>query len=241
MIFVNVSIIYGTVSKTSTYNCVQLLLGELRLNIDIKVTEFFLQKNSPYFSTGYFSCIENNAQACPHLNDFNYIANSLYKSDLIILACPVSECDINPEMKAVLDDLSYCYTQNKVHSLMHNKIGLVMSTTAGAGLFNTIRTLKRNLNFWGVNNTFKFSRTLYEMNWEDIDLKTRMKITKQIFKLSYKILSLYSNSHSTERPIFNAPVPLEIKPKIKNNNHNNIIDLNNWKMKACLHSHHTDV
>ena len=237
----NVSIIYGTINKTSTYNCVQLLLGELKLNIDMQVTEFFLQKNLPYFSTGYFSCIENNVQACPHLNDFNYIANSLYKSDLIILACPVSECDISPEMKAVLDDLSYCYTQNKVHSLMHNKIGLVMSTTAGAGLFNTIRTLKRNLNFWGVNNTFKFSRTLYEMNWEDIDLKTRMKITKQIFKLSYKILSLYSNSHSTESPIFNAPVPLEIKPKIKNNNYNNVIDLNNWKMKACLHSHHTEV
>lgn len=240
MIFVNVSVIYGTISKTSTYNCVQLLLGELKLNIDIKVTEFFLQQNVPYFSAGYFSCVENNVQACPHLNDFDHIANSLYESDLIILACPVSECDINAEMKAVLDNLSYRYTQNKVHSLMHNKIGLVMSTTAGAGLFNTIRTLKRNLNFWGVNNTFKFSRTLYEMNWEDIDLKTRMKITKKIFKLSYKILSLYSNSSFIESAIFNAPAPLEITTKINNNNCN-VIDFNTWKMKACLHGHHTDV
>lgn len=240
MIFVNVSIIYGTMNKTSTYNCVQLLLGELRLNINIKVTEFFLQQNVPYFTSGYFSCVENSVQACPHLNDFDYIANSLYESDLIILACPVSECDINPEMKAVLDDLSYRYTQNKIHSLMHNKIGLVMSTTAGAGLFNTVRTLKRNLNFWGVNNTFKFSKTLYEMNWEDIDLKTRMKITKKIFKLSYKILSLYSDSHFIESPAFNKSAPLGLSPKIKDNSCN-VIDLNSWKMKACLNSHNTDV
>lgn len=224
----NVSIVYGTTNKTSTYNCVQLLLGELRLNINIEVTEFFLQKNLPYFSTGYSSCIENNAQACPDLNIFNYIADSFYKSDLIILACPVSQCDINNEMKTILDDLSYYYTHNKTNSLMHNKIGLVISTTAGAGLFRATRSMKRNLNFWGINNTFKFSRTLYEINWEDMDLKSRMKISKKIFKLSCRILNLYSNLHFLNSPILNRSDSSEIK-STSVNNYTNVIDFNQWK------------
>ena len=45
----NVTIIYGTMRKANTYNCVQLLLNNLRLNMNIKVTEFFLPKDLPLF------------------------------------------------------------------------------------------------------------------------------------------------------------------------------------------------
>lgn len=236
----NVSIIYGTTSRTSTYNCVQLLLSELRLNINIEVTEFFLQESLPYFSVGYSSCIKNNAQACPNLNTLNYITDSFYKSDLIILACPVSQCNISSEMQTILDDLSYHYAHNNIDCVMHNKIGLVVSTTAGAGLFRATRTMKKNLNFWGINNTFKFSRTLYEMNWEDINLKSRMKISKQIFKLSCRILNSYSNLHSINSSILSRPSSSEIKPTLINN-YTNVIDFNQWKMQACLHNHNTNI
>ena len=69
--------------------------------------------------------------------------------------------------------------KNKTNSFMNNKIGLVMSTASGAGLFYTTKSLKRNLNFWGINNTFKFSKTLYEMDWEDVTLKTKIQIDRK--------------------------------------------------------------
>ena len=133
----------------------------------------------------------NSENTLLHLNYTDYITNSLDKSDLIILACPVLNCDITAEMKLLLNDLYYKSIENNTSSFMNNKIGLVMSTAAGAGLFHTTKILKRNLNFLGINNIFKFSKTFYEINWEYVTLKTKLKINKKIFKLSNKILDLY--------------------------------------------------
>ncbi len=48
MIFVNVSVIYGSTKKSCTYNCVQLLLNCLKLTTPITVKEFFLEKEIIY-------------------------------------------------------------------------------------------------------------------------------------------------------------------------------------------------
>jgi len=228
---VNVTIIYGTMRKASTYNCVQLLLNDLRLNVNINVTEFFLQKNSSYSCHKYFSCLRTNSNSCNNFNPIYSILTSLYDSDLIILACPVLSCDISAEMTSFLDYLSYYSIQNKAISSMHNKIGLVISTTTGAGLFHTIRTLKRNLKLCGVDNTFKFAKTLYEINWEDVSIKTKEQIHKKIFKLSNKILDFYSNSHNLEAPSFQKMTSLKIDPIFKSNN---VTDFNTEKNKHAL-------
>lgn len=234
MIFVNVTIIYGTIRKASTYNCVQLLLNNLRLTMTINVTEFFLPKDLPYFCRGCFSCSTNSEDTCPHFNDIDYITNSLDESDLIILASPVVTCDISTHMKSLLDHLFYKSIENNTSSFMGNKIGLVMSTTAGAGLFHTTNILKRNLIFWGINNVFRFSKTLYEMNWEDVTLKTKVQINKKIFKLSNKILDLYIKSHPIKTPIFSKITSSKIEPIFKNN-HCNVIDFGYWKRHSYLH------
>ena len=202
--------------------------------MNIEVTEFFLSKDLPYFYHECFPNPLNSEDKCPHFNYLDSVAKSLDKSDLIILACPVSTCDITTEMKLFLNHLSYNYMQNDTNSLMSNKIGLVMSTASGAGLFNTTKTLKKNLNFWGINNIFKFSKTLYEMNWEDVNLKTKKQINKKIFKLSNKILTLYSNSHPLKLQNFSKITSLKIQPMFKNNNFN-VIDFKYWKNQAYFH------
>ena len=85
----NVTIIYGTTKKASTYNCVQLLLNNLRLNMNIKVTEFFLPKDLPSFNRRCFSCLINGEERPHHFNYVDSIVKSLDDSDLIILASPV--------------------------------------------------------------------------------------------------------------------------------------------------------
>lgn len=234
MIFVNVTIIYGTMKKASTYNCVQLLLNNLNLNMNIKATEFFLPKDLPYSCRGCLSCLINSQDECPHINNVDSIINSFNQSDLIILACPVLSCDISDEMKSLLSHLFYKSIKDKTNPFMRNKIGLVMSTTAGAGLFHTIRTLKRNLNFLGVNNVFSFSKTLYEMNWEDVNLKTKKQINEKISRLSNNILYLYGKSQSIKAPLLSKFV---LSPKITTfkKYHCNVIDFKYWQNRAYLH------
>lgn len=234
MISVNVTIIYGTLSKANTYNCVQLLLNSLRLNMNINITEFFLPKDLPAFNRGCFSYIINGEERHHHVNYVDSIVKSLDDSDLIILASPVFACDISTEMKSFLDHLSYRYMQDKTNYSMNNKIGLVMSTAKGAGLFHTTRTLKRNLNFWGISKIFKFSETLYEMNLEDMSLKINKQINEKISKLSNKILDLYSNSNTGNVTFFSKTTSSNIEPMF-NNNHCNIIDFSYWKKHSCFH------
>lgn len=231
----NVTIIYGTTKKANTYNCVQLLLNSLRLNTNIKITEFFLPKNLPSFNRKCFSSFLNGEDRRYKFNYVDSIVKSLDNSDLIILASPVFTCDITIEMKSFLEYLSYQYMQKKINYSMNNKIGLVMCTATGAGLFHTTRTLKRNLNFWGINKIFKFSETLYEMNLKDVSLKTKKRIDGKILKLSNNILELYSNSYAAKTPIFSKITSPKMEPTFKNN-HCNVIDFGYWKEHSCFHA-----
>ena len=234
MIFMNVTIIYGTTRKSSIYNSVQLLLNSLKLNINIKVTEFLLPKDLPSFNRECFSPLINVEDRHPHFNCVNSIAISLDECDLIILASPVFTCDISNEMQSFLEHISYYYIRNKTNHSMNNKIGLVMSTTTGAGLFHTTRTLKRNLKFLGINNIFKFSEILYEINLKNLTLKRKLHLNKKIFKLSYKILNLYINSYPIKDIHLSKMTTLR-KTTLLKEHHCNVVDFT-YRKNHTVHS-----
>lgn len=227
----NITIIYESIDKTNTYNCVQLLLNKLKLNINIQTTEFFLTQDSIYYE--YSSNYTHYMQKCYCINDISSIAKSIIQSDLIIFASQISACDISADMKTVLNSLSL-YITNKSTYQMNNKIGIAISSTAGAGLFNSIRTLKRNLNFLGISNTFKFSKTLYELNWEYINSKTKKQLSKKILELSYKILNTYSSLHPVTFPLLIDSSSSVAKPVLKNKTYN-IINFNSLKKHKNYH------
>lgn len=235
MIFVNVTVIYGSMGKTSTYNCVQLLLNNLRLNINIKVNEFFLSQD--YYDHDYYLSPEDYLNVYSNATIIDSIAKSLSTSDLIIFASPAFACDISGEMKLLLKTLSSHHLINSHHSLMHNKIGLAISTTPGAGLSYITKTLKKNLTLLGINNTFTFSKTLYEINWKNINLRTKKQIHKKFLKLSYKILTLYNNSHSPKVSFFKKLTSTKVNMLNKNNDYK-VIDLNYRKKETYYHSKH---
>ena len=230
MIFMNVTVIYGTVRKANTYNCVQLLLNNLSVIMSIKVTEFFLSKDSLPFDGDFPS----HASALLYLDYTAYIADSLDKSDLIILACPVLNCDITDHMKLFLKDLHYKSIEKNKSSFMKNKIGLVMSTSAGAGLFHSTKILEKNLNFLGINNICKFSKTFYETNWDYVTSIKKLKINKKIFKLSNKIIALYLKVHITKTPILNQITSSRAKPIFKTD-HSNVLNLSYERNHSCPH------
>ena len=234
MIFMNVTIIYATTRKINAYNSVQLLLNSFKLNVNINVTEFLLPEDLPSFKRECFSCLINGKERLTSFNYVDSIIKSLDDADLIILASPAFICDISTEMESFLEHISYRYMQKKTNYSTNNKIGLVMSTVTCAGLFHTTRALKRNLNLWGINNTFKFSEVLYEINWEDVTLKSKLQINKKVFKLSNKILELYSNSRPIKLPILNN-VTLSQKSTLFKEYHCNIIDFNYRKNQSCVH------
>ena len=224
MIFVNVTVIYGTMKRANTYNCVQLLLNNLSITMSIKVTEFFLPKDLPLLYDNFKSNTTNSENLLRHLNSIAYITDSLDKSDLIILACPTLNCDITANMKLFFKNLHNKSIKNKSSSFMKNKIGLVISTSAGAGLSHSTEIMKKNLNYWGINNICKFSETFYETNWDYVTSKTKLKINKKIFKLSSKIIVLYLRTYTPKTSISNRILSSKIISIVKTS-HSNVLNL----------------
>ncbi|EKQ50495.1 MULTISPECIES: NAD(P)H-dependent oxidoreductase [unclassified Clostridium] len=229
----NVTVIYGNIKNTNTYDCVQLLLNTLKKNIKIKTNEFFLPES--YFDNNYYTYTKNYLNIYSNTTITDSIIKSLGNSDLIILASTVFMCDISSEMKILLNNLSNHRMENSLNSLMNNKIGLVISTSAGAGLPYTAKTLKKSLQHLGINNTFKFYKTLYESNLENVNYKTRKKISKQISKLSYKILDLYLSPRPLKSSLLSKIVSPKINTALKTSSNYNVIDINSWKRQTCYH------
>lgn len=220
MISVDVTIIYGTMIKANTHHCVQLLLKSLKLNIDLDVTEFFLSKNLSSSCDECSFTLVNGEEGTSHVNYADSIINSLDKANLIIFACPVFGCDISREMKLFLNHLSCHYMHNETNSSMRNKIGLIMSTAAGAGLFYTTTILKRNLHFLGIQNILNFSQTLYEVDWKYLNLKTKKRINKKILKLSNKVSDLYNSLRPAKVSILSEMRCPQNKTIFEQNNYN---------------------
>lgn len=150
-----VIVIYGSMRKGSTYNCVQVFFESIKDKITDK-REFFLSTDMPHFCKGCFSCFINGEQTCPHYKEMKLITKALEDADLIILASPVYVSDVSGQMKSFLDHLAYRWMVHRPHPEMFKKIGLVISTAAGAGTRTTNKTMKRSLVFWGVNKVYSY-------------------------------------------------------------------------------------
>lgn len=217
----NISVIYGTTKNECTYNCVQLFLSNLKLTIPINIKEFFLTKTAPNYSRDFFICHVNGNIIYPNSNPIDYLINSLDNSDLIILASPVIQCDITTELSSLLNYLFFNFMERNAKSFMKHKIGLAISTTSGAGLCRTTSNLKKNLFLWGIHDVLRLSQTIYEKNWEDVNLKTRIKINKKIIKLSNKVLEIYLNS-PMKNTVSNEIISYKFAPILKSKNVLNI-------------------
>lgn len=227
----NISVIYGTTRKACTYNCVQLFLNNLKLTIPINVKEFFLTKETVNYTDDFFICYINRKIIYLNSNHIDYLTNSLDNSDLIILASPVVQCDITIELNSLLNNLFFKSMERNTKSFMKTKIGLVISAASGAGLFHATSNLKKNLFFWGIHDVFRFSQPLYERNWDDVNLKTKIKINKRIFKLSNKILEIYLNS-PIKNTVSNKIISYKFSSILKNKN---VLNIEFRKKHACAH------
>lgn len=225
-----VTVIYGAMHKGSTYNCVQELLKNFT---DVEVTEFFLPKDMPHFCNGCFSCFLKGENTCPHYNQVNNIKQSMLKANLIILASPVYVCDVSGQMKALLDHFGYIWMPHRPEYLMFNKIGLVLSTAAGAGTSHTNKTMKKSLNYWGLKRVFSYKKNVGAMSWEEVNSKNKNQIIKEFRILADKISKAVAKSNTLKPRLFTKIIFTAMKGMQKKNSWNET-DKNYWKEQGWL-------
>jgi len=183
----NVTIIHGNMRHGSTWHSVKQICSHLESLEPLSVKEFSLPKDMPHFCNGCFSCFFNGENTCPHASSVSPIAEALRSADLIVLTSPVYAMDVSGQMKAMLDHLCYQWMSHRPDPIMFNKIGLTVSTTAGAGLSHATKTLRNSLTFWGLKRVHSYQCKAAAMRWEDVPEKTRQQIERDTARLAQKI------------------------------------------------------
>ncbi|PRR86836.1 hypothetical protein CLLU_00020 [Clostridium luticellarii] len=70
-------------------------------------------------------------------------------------------------------------------------MALVISTAAGGGMKSTIKDIVDSLTFWGTGKIFTYGKAVAAVNWQGVNEKKKIKINRDVTKLSAKILHRY--------------------------------------------------
>lgn len=197
-----ITVINGNIRHGSTWHCMDFIRQELTKIQETEVTEFFLPKDMPHFCLGCYSCFYNGETACPHAESVRPIADAITQSDLIVLTSPVYGFDVTGQMKALIDHLCYMWMSHRPNPAMFQKIGLTVTTTAGAGLGHTAKTLNNRLKYWGVKKIYTYKRPVSAMKWSDIPAEKQEQIRKDAQKLARKIAKAVRNNRKLRNPLF---------------------------------------
>lgn len=228
-----VTVINGNTRHGSTWHCMDLFRQDLSKYEELTVKEIVLPKDLPQLCVGCFSCFYKGEQACPHSQSVLPIIAAMEEADLIIMTSPVYACDVTGGLKVLLDHLSFMWMSHRPNPTMFHKVALTITTTAGAGLSHTTKTMKQSLTFWGIKKIFTFKKAVAAMKWEEVKPKNKMKIEKEMAKKAKKI---YQYVHSIDRrpyPLFQTFLFHLMKGMHKGNTWN-MTDRNHWEKQGWL-------
>jgi multimeric flavodoxin WrbA len=179
-------VLHGQMHKGSTYNITKLFLENLS-DENTEITEFFMPENAPSFCMGCFSCFIVSEEKCPHADVVQPIVKAIDEADLLILESPCYVLGMSGQLKTLLDHLAYRWMIHRPHPEMFSKVGLAISTAAGAGTKKVTKSLKDNLFHWGVPKIYRYGKNVGAMGWETVKPEKKLQIEKEVRRLSKQI------------------------------------------------------
>ncbi|WP_312698981.1 NAD(P)H-dependent oxidoreductase [Sedimentibacter sp.] len=225
----NITLVYGTERKGSTYNIAQLFLNRLK-DEKSEVTEIFLPKDMPHFCRGCSLCFMKGEEHCPHYEQVNKIRIALEKADLLIFASPVYVYHTTGQMKTLLDHFGYQWMVHRPNQSMFGKIALIISTAAGAGMKTTNKDIADSLNFWGVARIFKYGKGVAAIDWKGVSDEKKAEIYKNVDTLSEKIIRTSKNV----TPSIKTKAMFNVMRIVQKRGGFNKADTEYWKVKGWL-------
>ncbi len=199
-----VVVINGNARHGSTWHSMDAIIQELGRFGSVETTEFFLPKDMPHFCAGCYSCFYKGEQACPHAQSVQPIAQAILDADVVILTSSVYAMDVTGQMKALLDHLCYMWMSHRPNPKMFGKVGLAITTTAGAGLGHTAKTMRDSLKFWGAARVLNFKNAVSAMKWSDVSDKKKARIQKNAARLAKRIAGYVKKGDKMPAPLFRS-------------------------------------
>jgi hypothetical protein len=110
---------------------------------------------------------------------------------------------------------------------------VTITTTAGAGLGHTTKTMTNSLKFWGVKRLYSFKKAVAAMKWDDISDRKKAQIEKETARIAKKIVNTKREMDRLNPTLFTRLVFGAMKGMMKKNTWN-LYDRNHWEAQGWL-------
>ena len=195
-------IVYGNHRKGSTEHCVGMVKDALTALGECSFTEFYLPIDLPVICRGCFRCFADGEGICPDARFVQPIVSAMREADGLVFASPVYACEVSGAMKTLFDHLCYIWMTHRPMVEMFSKVGMVISVTAGAGTVTSIRTMKKNLRYWGVRRTIGFGAAVQAMSWDDIGEEKRAKLKARLARKAKRFYRMMEKRRTLQPELF---------------------------------------
>lgn len=182
-----ITVLHGQNHHGSTYNITKLFLNKLA-DENTEIIEFFMPRDTPSSCVGCCNCFTKGELQCPHAEMVQPVVRAIEEADLVILDSPCYVLGMTGQLKTFLDHMGYRWLAHRPHPQMFGKIGLAVSTAAGAGARKVTKDLQRHFFYWGIPQSFAYAKNIRATNWAMVPAKRKARIEKDVTRLAKKIL-----------------------------------------------------
>lgn len=183
-------VIHGQAHKKNTFKVTQLLLKELN-SCEEDIVEFNVNDISP--CCGCTQCIIKDESLCPHYQQISSIIKSIDEADVIVMDSPNYCMGMTGQLKSFCDHLAYRWMSHRPVD-MRSKIGVAISSTAGAGASKTTKQIAEQMIWWSVGKVYQITFTIGALSIEEVKDTQLEKLKKKINKVAKNINEKVGNS-----------------------------------------------
>jgi multimeric flavodoxin WrbA len=220
-----ITVIHGQLHKGSTYHVTEELIGYLKQSDTDEVYSFSLPIDGPSFCVGCFGCIYKGESNCPHQVKVQAIVSAMVESDVIVIDSPTYCLEMSGQLKTLFDHMGYMYINHRPEGKMFQKIGVGISTAAGAGAKHVTKSITKQMFWWGIPKRYRIPVLVMAKSYSEVSEKIKVKITKQTKKVAQQIHHNLGHPHRDflQRTLF------RLMAMMQKNNTWNPIDIVHWE------------
>lgn len=113
----------------------------------------------------------------------------MLRSEIIVINSPTYCLEMSGQLKTLFDHLGYLWLTHRPRKEMFSKIGIVLSTAAGAGANRVTKSIARQMFWWGIPKIYRHYFHVQAARWEDVPEHIKKKITQKTDKVYLKVKS----------------------------------------------------
>ena len=193
-----ITVIHGQSHKGVTYTMTKEVLNCLA-NECPEVREFFLPNDGPDFCRGCNACFMKGETHCPAAEKVQPIALSIKWADVIILDSPNYVMEMSGPMKNLMDHLAYRWVTHRPHGKMFTKIGVAVSSSAGAPPNGVVKSMAKQLKWMGISKVYRFPFICKALGVADLKPQKRAELERKAALIAKKVRKHAANTYPSLR------------------------------------------